>query len=132
MPRDINTLRLLRFRYDGTLAPIPLSDTSMDNILKIPPITKVKVKDVSTSQHSYSTRRNVEQSQDQEEEDEDNLYKSIDIANLVAIDKANHKTLGYLSPRFDVSLLIRGRMMYFTFGPEEITISQNSLRKLTN
>ncbi|MCO5553991.1 hypothetical protein L7F22_007517 [Adiantum nelumboides] len=60
MPRDFNSLRLLRFRYDKTLVPVGISDRKMDNILNIPPLGKVKVTDLSRTAHQYGTRLNVE------------------------------------------------------------------------
>ena len=51
MPRDTQSLWVLRFRYDNLLHPVPLNDSIMDRILSIPPMHRVKVVDVSELGH---------------------------------------------------------------------------------
>ena len=56
MPRDTQSLRLLRFRYDSLLHPVPLTDSRMDRILSIPPIQRVRVVEVTEADHNRVTR----------------------------------------------------------------------------
>ncbi|MCO5599650.1 hypothetical protein L7F22_053756 [Adiantum nelumboides] len=130
MPWDINSLRLLHFRFDKTLAPVHLFDRTMNNILTIPPITKVKVSDVSTTQHIYGTRLNVERPQELPVEKPSTVSNEREIS--LALDQANNETLLFLGPSFDVSLFIWEQILYFGFGPQEIAILRNSSRDLTD
>ncbi|MCO5604053.1 hypothetical protein L7F22_058210 [Adiantum nelumboides] len=111
MSWDINSLKLLRFRYDKTLALVHLSDRTMDNILSIPLITKVKVSDVSTSQHIYETRLNVERLQELPVEEP---FNEREIS--LALDQANNDTLVFLGPSFDLLTLCLGINFVFWFG----------------
>ena len=56
MPRDTQSLRLLRFRYDSLLHPVPLNDSRMDRIISIPPIQRVRVVEVTEACHSRVTQ----------------------------------------------------------------------------
>ncbi|MCO5555192.1 hypothetical protein L7F22_008735 [Adiantum nelumboides] len=127
MPLDINSLRLLCFRYDTTLAQVHLSDRTIDNILTIPSITKVKVSDVSTTQHIYGTRLNVERPQELDVEERSTVFNEREIS--LALDQANNEILLFLGPNFDVSRFIWENILYFGFGPQEIAILQSSFRE---
>ncbi|MCO5596830.1 hypothetical protein L7F22_050900 [Adiantum nelumboides] len=112
MPWDINSLTLLRFKYNKTLAPVHLSDKTMDNILSIPPITKVEVSDVTTTQHIYGTRLNVERPQELPVEEPSNEWEI-----SLALDQANNETLVFLGPSFDVTLFVWEQILYFGLAP---------------
>ncbi|MCO5600074.1 hypothetical protein L7F22_054182 [Adiantum nelumboides] len=128
MPWDINSLKLLRFKYNKALTPVHLSDKRMDNILTIPPITKVKVSDVRTTQHIYGTRLNVEQLQELPVKEPLTMSNEREIS--LAIYQVNNETLLFLGPIVDVSLFVWEQILYFGFDPQEIAILQNSLREL--
>ncbi|MCO5576299.1 hypothetical protein L7F22_030108 [Adiantum nelumboides] len=117
-------------RCDKTLAPIHLSDRTMDNILTIPTIIKVKVSDVSTTQHIYGTWFNVERPQELPVEEPSTVSNEWEIS--LALDKANNESLCFLGQSFDVTRFDREQILYFGFGPQEIAILQNSFRELTD
>ncbi|MCO5592698.1 hypothetical protein L7F22_046701 [Adiantum nelumboides] len=88
MPRDFNSLRLLRFKYDKTLVPVGISDRKMDNILNIPPLGKVKVTDLSRTAHQYGTCLNVELESLRENEE---LDFQIEEKERIATEQREHK-----------------------------------------
>ena len=113
MPRDFNSLRLLRFWYDKTLEPVEISDTKMDNILHIPPLGKVKVTDESLTAHQYSTRLNAAQHVHNEErerelqrEDEARIIELHEHQMAEALHQANAEALECLYPYFDVAIFL--------------------------
>ena len=135
MPRDLNSLRLLRFRYDKTLEPVEISDTKMDNILHIPPLGKVKVTDVSSIAHQYSTHLNAAHQNVHNEEREQREEARIELHELQmaeALHEANAKALECLYPYFDVAISLWQRDLYFPLEYHEITILRQPNRELTD
>ncbi|MCO5612831.1 hypothetical protein L7F22_067102 [Adiantum nelumboides] len=139
MPRDFNSLRLLRFTYDKTLVPVGISDRKMDNILNIPPLGKVKVIDLSRIAHQYGTHLNVELESLRENEELDFQIEEERIATeqrehkmAEAHHEANAEALQCLYPFFDVGIFLWGRHHWFRFGHQEVTVLRVQNRELSD
>ena len=137
MPRDLHSLRLLRFRYDSLLNPCPLTDIRMDNILSVPPlkrVPKVQVEDVTEAAHSRLTRSTHGRDgadpivEEPEETQPVNAEASqVNVLNLtreLLRERRNAFTeeLGYFLPEFNVTLSIRGAEQYFQFDIQDIAV----------
>ncbi|MCO5585592.1 hypothetical protein L7F22_039527 [Adiantum nelumboides] len=139
MPRDFNSLQLLRFSYDKTLVPVGISDRKMDNILNILPLGKVKVTDLSRTAHQYGTRLNVELESLRENEELDFQIEEERIATeqrehemAEPHHEANAEALQCLYPFFDIGIFLWGRHLWFRFGHQEVTVLRVRNRELSD
>ncbi len=136
MPKDMHSLRLLRFRYDKSLQPAPISDPRMADILYMPPISRpVKVTEVP-SQSIRMTRQTVNNQvpevapENREDVAASNLDARRKLDRYRGMRDCNIESLICFDD-FDVHIPVRDALLFFPFFQHDIEILRDPRRELT-